>query len=488
MNLAEPSGAPISELRQSASAAEQRRAFSDPEGLAGRDGTAGNEIDGWAKLCAKCLRVPITLVSLVDQRGRLIQGALGLPEPWASFRETPLSHAFCRDGVIADRPLRVNDVRDDASLRDDATTKGLDATAYLAVPLRRAGVAVGVLCAVDTVPHAWTDDDLELLLELGRGLETALERREENARLREDIAAEREARAAELRQMSEDRQTKALFEATLAHIQDGVAVLDERWNVILANAADAEMFGFDHKQLVGMSRATFLAHLATLTDDPEDLLRRMQKPAPDGDEDEFVFARPRRRVLRRTVKPVNLPVGTGRLVIWHDITEHHDLIAERNREALTDALTGIANRRAAEHALRRDQSRAERAGTKLSVALFDIDHFKSVNDRFGHNAGDEVLRRVAATFLGQIRLTDVVARWGGEEFIAVLPVALAGARVFCERVRQAIERLSCPGIGPVTVSAGVVEFGAGEGYAAAVGRADACLYEAKRDGRNRVNG
>ncbi len=104
----------------------------------------------------------------------------------------------------------------------------------------------------------------------------------------------------------------------------------------------------------------------------------------------------------------------------------------------------------------------------------------------GHAAGDEVLRIVAGALAGEARLTDTVARWGGEEFLAVLSVSLEGARIFCERARQVIEKLRCPPVERVTISAGVAEVGAGEAVGDAIARADKCLYEAKRSGRNRV--
>src|SRR4029079_9286753 len=127
-----------------------------------------------------------------------------------------------------------------------------------------------------------------------------------------------------------------------------------------------------------------------------------------------------RRILRRTVKPVGMGDQCLYLVVWHDVTAEKDLIAEREREAMTDALTGISSRRAAEAALGLELARAERSGKSFSVALFDIDHFKHVNDAHGHLAGDEVLRQVAAVLAAQVRRTDVVARWGGEEFVAIL--------------------------------------------------------------------
>jgi diguanylate cyclase (GGDEF)-like protein len=174
------------------------------------------------------------------------------------------------------------------------------------------------------------------------------------------------------------------------------------------------------------------------------------------------------------------------LVTWRDVTAEHDLQREREQLLLIDTLTGIANRRAADNALRTEHQRMKRTGTPFCIALFDIDHFKRVNDVFGHAAGDEVLRVVAASLAGHTRLTDTVARWGGEEFVAVLNVPLEGARVFCERARQKIELLETPPVGRVTISVGMAQVGPEEPLTEALERADKHLYEAKEAGRNRV--
>ncbi|HEX4337091.1 MAG TPA: diguanylate cyclase [Polyangiaceae bacterium] len=284
------------------------------------------------------------------------------------------------------------------------------------------------------------------------------------------------------------RRSKALLEATLANIHDGVVVLDARSSIVLANRAYADLLGLPLDGLVGMTRTQFLEHAATLAEDPAVFNRAIERPEPGpiGATSVFKFVHPRRRTIRRTIAPLELPDGPGNLVVWQDMTAEADLLAERERLALTDALTGIGNRRAAEQALVKAIAGAERAHTPLSVALFDIDHFKRVNDLYGHATGDEVLRRVAATLDAAKRLTDTVARWGGEEFVAVLPVQLDGAVVFCERVRKEIARLVCPGIGHVTISAGVASLVGKEGQESLLGRADQRLYFAKASGRNRV--
>ena len=263
-------------------------------------------------------------------------------------------------------------------------------------------------------------------------------------------------------------------------------MLDAERRILVANPAFASMFGFGDAELVGKSREEVLGHIAELAEDRAAFLARIAQP-PEPVE-EFTFARPRTRTLRRTWGHVAGASDDRRLAIWHDVTSEKALLAERDRQLYVDALTGIPNRRAAERALEVEQSRRERAQSPLSVVIVDIDHFKQVNDRFGHPIGDEVLGVVAATLDGEARLADTVARWGGEEFLAVLAVPLEGALAFAERARAAVERAPAPRVGHVTVSMGAAEAAAGEAPSAAIARADARLYEAKRGGRNRVLG
>jgi diguanylate cyclase (GGDEF)-like protein len=158
--------------------------------------------------------------------------------------------------------------------------------------------------------------------------------------------------------------------------------------------------------------------------------------------------------------------------------------------AIRDELTGIYNRRHLTDELARVRSRAERLGTRFSVLLIDIDHFKSINDSFGHAAGDAVLKHLAAVAPGAIREVDIFGRYGGEEFLFILPgTELAGAAVCAERLRARIESSAFPGFPAgrrVTATIGAASHTKGEGIAALLARADEALYSGKGAGRNRV--
>ncbi|HEY5315770.1 MAG TPA: GGDEF domain-containing protein [Pirellulales bacterium] len=151
-------------------------------------------------------------------------------------------------------------------------------------------------------------------------------------------------------------------------------------------------------------------------------------------------------------------------------------------EVRTDPLTGVSNRRAMDDALASLTAMKHRYEVIFSIAIVDIDHFKSVNDQRGHVAGDQVLQAVAKLMDDTARETDIVTRYGGEEFVVLMPqTELSGACVFGERIRQAIERKLS-----LTVSVGVAEALDSESAEDLLRRADAALYLAKSCGRNRV--
>jgi len=161
--------------------------------------------------------------------------------------------------------------------------------------------------------------------------------------------------------------------------------------------------------------------------------------------------------------------------------------------ALTDMLTGLANKRALAEAMRRDFARAERAGTSIAMVILDLDHFKQVNDTYGHAVGDEVLREVGRVISAGLRSGDISGRFGGEEFVLILPGAnVEGGKLVAERLRRSVEGITIQ-VGSVvlkvTASFGVAAV-AGPGTSdladATLKRADEALYRAKHEGRNRV--
>ncbi len=157
------------------------------------------------------------------------------------------------------------------------------------------------------------------------------------------------------------------------------------------------------------------------------------------------------------------------------------------RLATIDTLTGLPNRRRLEEACQIQMARVKRHGEKLSVIMIDVDKFKSVNDTYGHQAGDLVLQTVAHVLDATVRESDFVGRWGGEEFMVLCPATkLSDAGIVAEKLRAAIAAHEFPVVGTKTASFGVAELATGEKLEHAVERADAALYQAKENGRDRV--
>jgi diguanylate cyclase (GGDEF)-like protein len=174
-------------------------------------------------------------------------------------------------------------------------------------------------------------------------------------------------------------------------------------------------------------------------------------------------------------------LGMGKLADY----EHKLLV-----ESMTDPLTGLLNRRYFTKLSQREVARSLRHGLRFSVLMLDIDHFKRINDNFGHPVGDLAIKALAEICNQALRPHDILARYGGEEFILTLPhTDEEGARVVAERIRKAVEQLELPAAsGPVrfTVSIGVSIYKKDLTLERIVERADEALYKAKQAGRNRI--
>jgi len=179
---------------------------------------------------------------------------------------------------------------------------------------------------------------------------------------------------------------------------------------------------------------------------------------------------------------------------FRDITDRKKATEELKRlnallvcQAATDPLTGIPNRTKFDESLSNEILRSKRFNLPLSVIIFDIDHFKNINDTYGHNTGDSALQYLTGLVAQVMRRHDLFARWGGEEFvIMVTNTGHHGAGLYAERLRLMIEKYDIPGVGHLTCSFGVAEFAHDDTDDVLINRADQALYRAKAGGRNRV--
>jgi diguanylate cyclase (GGDEF)-like protein len=181
---------------------------------------------------------------------------------------------------------------------------------------------------------------------------------------------------------------------------------------------------------------------------------------------------------------------TANEVLRRQLEEIHQLQEKLGEQANRDPLTGLYNRRYIDATLEQELARSQRGGHPLCVVMMDIDHFKQINDTLGHVAGDACLRSIALTLQDCVRISDHCGRWGGEEFICLLPETdSAGGQEMAERLRLAVASLPLAWQGlslHATISVGLTVRRDGEAPDALIGRADAALYRAKEAGRNCV--
>jgi diguanylate cyclase (GGDEF)-like protein len=192
------------------------------------------------------------------------------------------------------------------------------------------------------------------------------------------------------------------------------------------------------------------------------------------------------------IQPLSMDYKGERAVVWvaRNITSRHALEEKLRRLSETDPLTGLFNRRKLMDRLEERFREFTRYGEDTALILFDADHFKRINDRYGHATGDDVLKRLGEVCAAQLRDVDLLCRIGGEEFAALLPKTdLSGAHWVADRLRLVMEQLTVEEVQSteITISVGVSEFASGDASVEdIIKRADDALYQAKREGRNRV--
>ncbi len=201
----------------------------------------------------------------------------------------------------------------------------------------------------------------------------------------------------------------------------------------------------------------------------------------------------RLQVTHRAMRQANSALASELKAAQAELDETKAQIEKSRESVKLDSLTGLANRGGLDEALSAAIHQHHASGTPLACALIDIDHFKSLNDRYGHPVGDEVLRIVSRALLASARAGDVVGRPGGDEFLVVLPATdLPTANLIADRMRSAIADADLRGVlgsgtlGGITVSVGLAPFRPGDSLRRLLDCADRSLYEAKRRGRNRV--
>ena len=274
-----------------------------------------------------------------------------------------------------------------------------------------------------------------------------------------------------------------MMEQALNVALDPIFITDRCSTVVFANEAFQSLTGYSATEIVGQTPRMLRSgkHEAIFYTRFNEALRSgraFRTTVTNKRKDGSLFH------TDQSIAPLLNAVGeiTHYVSISHDVTKRIGREQKLLKIAHSDPLTGLYNRRACEQALEQNINTAHDSGNPFSLIICDIDHFKSINDRYGHPVGDHVLKSVADILLHRIRVSDIAARWGGEEFLVLVPNgSLKQAVELAERIRNGVAET-----GMVTISLGVAELFAGENAESLIQRADKALYRAKRGGRNRI--
>ena len=264
---------------------------------------------------------------------------------------------------------------------------------------------------------------------------------------------------------------------------DMLCVTDLDGNFIRVNHRFEDVLGYSTKELEGLSYLS-LIHPDDLENTKKAIEALSTRESINGFTNRYLCKDGRYKYLEWVSQP-----GYGNYVYAsaHDITDQIENQTRLHRLATRDELTGLRNRHALESDIESLLQLSNRYDEELSTIMFDLDHFKSVNDTYGHDAGDEVLKTLARESEKILRTSDYLYRVGGEEFLILLPKTnLIGAEIVAEKLRFAIESVDFPIVHKLTISLGVVEHLQSESLRQLMIRADKALYEAKNQGRNKV--
>ncbi|MDR5897628.1 diguanylate cyclase [Halomonas vilamensis] len=434
--------------------------------------------DRVTRLVTQLLNVPIATVTLIDADRQWIKSRVG-----TDTRETPRSVAFCSHTIAEGASLVVEDARQDPRFSANPLVDCENGIRFYAgIPLITSeGYALGSLCAVDTQPRPLCEEELAALKDLTGILNDEI-------RLREHLTQEQQRRAASQRELDAlhrsleeqiERRTREL-NLVIESAYDAYISADENYRVLDWNRAATAMFGWSPHETLGQPLHALI----------------FPQGVPPYDETKPIELNAYRRdglemPVEVRMKSLRIEGKKRYSLFLHDITERRQLERMRDREARQDVLTLLPNRRALDERLPEAMARVRRLNQPLAALFLDLDGFKAVNDRYGHAAGDELLREIAKRLRHSVRETDYVARWAGDEFVMILegmaPEAMLG---LAEKLIQTIETPIRVGDLSLSVSTsiGVASYAPASEETAQelLKRADVAMYDAKHAGKAQV--
>ena len=440
------------------------------------DAPVSESFDRLTRFATAALHTPVALVSLVDVDRQFFLSSVGLGEPWATARETPLSHSFCQHVVSSGQPLIVTDARQHPLVCDNLAIRDLGVIAYAGVPLvDPTGAVLGSFCAIDTVPRRWDDAEVAILRDLAAQAQTELALR---AALRHGLDM-----TATLREREEQ------FRFLFTHNPHPMWVYDTETLAFLeANESAVAHYGY--------TRAEFLAMRITDIRSSEETARLMATIGASGNRRgasgpwQHRLKDGRVRTVAISSQALEWAGRPARLTVVQDITEREVLEEQLRHQAFHDALTDLPNRAFFMAHFAHLSSIQDDQDALAAVLFLDLDGFKLVNDSLGHTVGDRLLIDVTRRLRSAIRPGDLVARFGGDEFTLLLP-GIADAEEAAQVAERLLHvlRMSYTIAGQevvVTASIGIaLGLPAREQAEELLRQADLALYQAKLSGKAR---
>lgn len=278
-------------------------------------------------------------------------------------------------------------------------------------------------------------------------------------------------------------ESKKHLEVILANLSDGLVEVTPEGVIILTNSAAEALLSLSQDQLLGSNFFEFFQE-----EDKQyaiNMFGNAQQNFSQVNESQPITLG--NRFVNLKIYPLDKIVRPSCIIIIQDITERKELEEKLKMLSTVDQLTGAYNRRAFDDFFNQESERSRRYKAPFSLIIFDIDHFKQVNDAYGHDAGDKVLQEVVKLCKMHNRPIDFLYRWGGEEFIILLTeTGIEGAQNMAERYRSIVENWNFPIESKITISLGVSQFHSSDNAETLIKRADKALYNAKNGGRNQV--
>ncbi len=433
------------------------------------DGMPEESYDRITRLASTMFNAPVAVLSLIDRDRQWFKAKTGTP-----MTELDRSTTFCNHAIFQNDVFVIENAIKDPDWADNIFVTGRPHVRFYAgAPLRaEGGHNLGTLAILDTKPRSFDEAQKKMLADLAAMVMESMELRLQIQR----------ADAAERR-----------FHDAMECLPSGFVLYDKDERLVYCNNRFREIYAESAEYIVPGARF-------------EDVIRKGiengQYPDAIGNEEAWISDRleklrhPGDAIEQRLpgdtwIKVQDRHTSEGGLVGFRfDITELKRQERELARLAWTDSLTTALNRHRFVELAQNEIDRTKRHGKQVSMVVLDADHFKSINDRNGHAAGDEVLRGLVERWKHALRSHDLIGRVGGEEFCILLPeIGMEGAVKAAEKLRACISDLPFPFAGQllkVTVSIGIASLSPDDDLTTLMRRADIALYEAKKAGRNRL--